>query len=360
VILAPPSTPVMASEGLEWLVPLKVTNMLEAGIYGDSLTCVTEDLDPGQTRTSRFRRVTSTSVVSVLQSLGRLDSTIIRYKAPATAEHAHLTFTLYTHTQTGERHQSTGSCETVAGISTRRFQSEFIQTKSGRVETVLLPEPWPVGRSPGILLVHPEGMHARKLIGLAWYLANRGATVMLVSQPGYGLSDGKPDLAGPRTVEALARALDRLRHASAVDTARIAVWGISTGATAAAMLATSHHDLAAVVLQSGFYDLGAVFRDTRDDSLKRALQKEGGGKGGWRKRSPVLFASGFRAPVLFVHGELDSIAPANQAMEFAGKLRAQGVDVRIETIPRAGHGLESNEVMTLVQPFLKERLGLEK
>jgi pimeloyl-ACP methyl ester carboxylesterase len=359
VVLVAPDTPVVATENSEWLVPLKVINGLEVGIYGDSVGCVIEDLDPGQTHTSRVQRVNSTEVVKVLQSLGRFDSTAVRYRAPAFAEHARLTFTLYTHTQAGERHQSTAACETAPGKASQRFRSELIPDKVGRIETVLVPEPWPVGSSPGVLIVHPEGTHARKLIGLGWYLANQGATVMLVSQPGYGLSDGKPDLAGPRTVDALSRALDRLRRSPQVDSSRIAIWGISTGATAAALLAERRKDLSAVILQSGLYDLDAVFRESANDSLKRALEMEGGGKSGWRKRSPTLFASTFHAPVLLVHGEQDVYAPASQAKAFGDQLRAAGVDARTSVVPQAGHGIGMDNAMPLVRPFLKELIGLK-
>ena len=198
------------------------------------------------------------------------------------------------------------------------------------------------------------------MIGLGWYLANQGATVMLVSQPGYGLSDGKPDLAGTRTVDALSRALDRLRRFAPGGLLRIAIWGISTGATAAALLAERRKDLSAVVLQSGLYDLDAVYRESADDSLKRALEKEGGGKNGWRKRSPTLLASSLHAPVLLVHGELDVYAPTSQATAFANKLRAAGVDVRTSVVPQVGHGIGMDTALPLVRPFLRERIGLKR
>jgi dipeptidyl aminopeptidase/acylaminoacyl peptidase len=360
VVLVAPKAPVEATEDFQWLVPLKVINDLEVGIYADSVACVIEDLDPGQTHTSRVQRVNSTDVVKLLPELGRFDSTVVKYQAPSFAEHAKLTFALYSHTQAGERHQSSATCETAPGITSRRFRSELIPDKMGRIEIVTVPQPWPIGASPGVLLVHPEGTHARKLIGLAWFLANQGCTVMLVSQPGYGLSDGKPDLAGTRTVEALSRALDRLRRIPQVDSTHIAVWGMSTGATAAALLAERRKDVTAVVLQSGLYDLDAVYRGTADDSLKRALDKEGGGKSGWRKRSPTLTASTFHGAALLVHGERDRVAPLSQATAFADKLQAAGVDVRTRTLPQAGHGIGMDAAMPLVQPFLKEFIGLKK
>jgi pimeloyl-ACP methyl ester carboxylesterase len=360
VVLVAPQSPVVASENFQWLVPLKVINGLEVGIYGDSVSCLIEDLDPGQTHTSRFQRVNSTEVVKVLQSLGQFDSTVVRYQAPAFAEHAKLTFTLYTHTQAGERHQSTATCETEPGITSKRFRSELMMGKSGRVETVTVPEPWPLGGSPGVMIVHPEGTHARKLIGLGWYVANLGATVMLVSQPGYGLSDGKPDVAGPGTVDALSRALDALRRTTGVDSTRIVIWGISTGATSAALLAARRHDITGLVLQSGLYDLDAVYRESADDSLKRALDKEGGGKNGWRKRSPTLVASNIHGSVLLIHGEKDAYAPADQATAFADKLRAAGVDVRTEVLPNTGHGISMEGAMPLVRPFLRELIRLDR
>src|SRR5262245_10336401 len=357
VVLVGPDKPVVATEDFDWLVSLKVINGLEVGIFADSLVGVIEDLDPGQTHASRVQRLVSTEVAKV--SLGRFDSTLVRYKSPAVAEHARSTLTLYSHTQAGERHQSTATFETAPATTSKRFRSELIPDKQGRIETVLVPEPWAL-RSPGILIVHPEGTHARKLIGLGWFLANQGVTVMLVSQPGYGLSDGKPDLAGPRTVDALSRALDRLRRTPEVDSSRIAIWGISTGATAAALLAERRKDLSAVVLQSGLYDLDAVFRGSASDSLKRALEKEGGGRNGWRKRSPSLYASSLHAPVLMVHGEQDSYAPVSQATAFADKLRAAGVDVRTNMLPQTGHGIGMDTALPLIRPFLKELIGLTK
>lgn len=355
-----PPRPVPATEGFEWEVPIQVKNGLDRGVYGDSLVCESEDLDPGESRTGRRRTTTDRDLSRTLGTLSRLDSTVVRYRAIAFAERARLTFRLYTHTADGETHVSHGACETAPGLVSKSFPSVFIERPEGRIETVLIPEPWPTGKSPGLLMVHGEGNHARRLLPLAWHLANRGVTVMLVSQPGYGLSEGAPDFAGPSTIRALELALDRLRRHAAVDSNRIAVWGISRGATAAALLAARRPDLAAVILQSGIYDPRTAARDTQDDSLRRVLADEAGGPGGWKRRSALQAASRIRPPVLFLHGEADPFAPSNQAVDLAAKLRVAGREVELSLIPGAGHALPASTTSPLAESFLKRRIGMTK
>ena len=356
-----PPAPVKATEDAKWLVPIKVINDLDAGIFGDSLSCDIDDLDPGITRSGRRSHATSNALVAAMRSLGRSDSTVITYSSMASCERARLTFHLFTHTGAGEQHESVGTCEVAPGLIWRSFPSQFIDDKGKRIETVLIPEPWPRGSSPGVLLVHSEGSHARRLIPLAWNLANAGYTVMLVSLPGYGQSAGAPDFGGPATVHALNRALDALRRSPQVDSGRIAVWGISRGATAAALLAAERHDLSGLVLESGVYDPQTAFHDTKSDSLRRALQTEGKTNGGWSKRSALRVADRLKLPVLLMHGDQDTEAVANQAVNLAGKLRSVGGgEVQLELVPGAGHALPSTVTFPLVKKFLQPILGPSK
>ena len=360
VRIALPDQPVPSNDSFEWSIPIRVVNELEEGLYGDSLVIEIEDLDAGRTHASRHRVTTTRDVAQAMRTLSRLDSTIIHYVGPAVAERARLTFHLHTHTAKGEARVSHGTCETRPGAVPTSLRSIFLEDKTGKIETVLVPEPWPPGKSPGLLLVHGEGSHARRFLPLAWHLANKGVTVMLVSQPGYGLSDGAPDFAGPKTVRALSLALDRLRRTDTVDSTRIAVWGISRGATAAALLAAERGDLAGLILQSGIYDPKTAFRDSKDDSLRWLLKNEAGGSSGWNKRSALRLAEKIRAPVLFLHGEADPYAPSNQAVDMAAKLRVAGRDVQLSLIPGAGHALPAAITSPVAEPYLERRIGMKK
>jgi pimeloyl-ACP methyl ester carboxylesterase len=344
---------VQASEDFQWHASLRVINDLEVGVFGDSLECTVEDLDPGITGSGRLFKGASTPVTSVMKSLGQRDSTTIPFSAIASSERARLAFRLFTHAADGTRYESLTSCETKPGLISRSFPSIFLTEGKGRIETILVPEHLPRGPSPGILLVHPEGSHARRMLPIAWNLADAGYTVMLVSLPGYGQSSGPADFAGPASVRALTRALDALRRDGQVDSTRLAVWGISRGASAAALLAAQRRDLAAAVLQSGVFDPARAYRATHSDSLRRALDHEGKTEGGWSRRSAFRVADRLTMPVLFIHGDQDSVAIANQSVDLAGKLRAAGRDARLELVPGVGHAVPSAVSYPLVLTFLK-------
>src|SRR5438552_9551449 len=345
--------PYQATESAEWRVPIKVINDLDDGLFGDSLWCETEDLDPGITGAGRRTRGSSNAISTVMKSLGEHDSTVVTFAGIANCEHARLTFHLFAHTASGEVHEGSGRCETAPSLIARSFHSSFLVDKGRQIETVLVPDRLPQGTSPGLLLVHPEGSHARRMLPLAWTLANAGYSVMLVSLPGYGQSTGPADFGGPASVRAVARAFDALRRAPQVDSNRVAIWAFSRGATAAALLATQRRDLTAIVLQSGIYDPASAYRATRSDSIRRALDTQAKSDGGWSRRSALRAADRWRAPVLFIHGDRDSEAVADQAMDLAGRLRAKGNDVKTELMPGAGHALPLTDTYPLVTSFLK-------
>jgi pimeloyl-ACP methyl ester carboxylesterase len=354
-----PTSPVRSNDQFQWVIPIRVVNSLDSGVYVDSVICEIEDRDPGVTRAGRRMRGISYRLKNV-RGLARADSVLVQYTAPAVVENGRLQFKLYSHTTEGGVHVSEGSCETVPSFVARRFRSEFIEARGLRVEVTLVPQPWPRGSSPGLLLVHPERSHARRLLPLAWELANQGMTVMLVSMPGYGQSDGEADFAGPATVRALELALDRLRRTPPVDSTRIAVWGISRGASAAALLAAQRRDLSGLILQSGVFEPKTAYRNTVDDSLRWALDHEAKGQGGWSKRSAIRLAKRITAPALFMHGELDPVAPSSETVELAARLRVAGVDVKLELFPTGGHELPLAVTQPRVKEFLEQRIGAVK
>ena len=104
--------PYQATESAEWRVPIKVINDLDDGLFGDSLWCETEDLDPGITGAGRRTRGSSNAISTVMKSLGEHDSTVVTFAGIANCEHARLTFHLFAHTASGEVHEGSGRCET--------------------------------------------------------------------------------------------------------------------------------------------------------------------------------------------------------------------------------------------------------
>ena len=354
-----PRYPLMANEQFRWEIPVKIVNTTPSGIYNDSVRVEIEDLDPGETRRPRRQSHVLNAVARILPSISAGDSGIFRYGGPALAEHARLYLRVYSHAGDGTRMESDGQVEVEPGLMSKRFGSQILDLGKDRVEYVLVPEVWPKGPSPALLILHGLGNHARQMLPVAWHLADVGYTVMLVSLPGYGLSSGPPDLGGPRALAAVGRALDVLRRSSNVDSTRVAVWGWSQGATVAALLAAKRGDLRAVVAQSGLYDLEAV-AGAGSEETRRTLESEAGPREGWKRRSPLGSASKITAPILLLHGERDPVVPVAQAREMATRLEEAGRQVTFQRIPEAGHLIPITEVRKAAEEFLASHLSPRK
>ena len=78
----------------------------------------------------------------------------------------------------------------------------------------------------------------------------------LPSQIGYGLSGGKPDYCGPKTIKGIVDGIKLFLAEQFVDEKKIGIWGVSRGATDATLVATMEpYIFNAAVLQSGAYEM---------------------------------------------------------------------------------------------------------
>jgi dipeptidyl aminopeptidase/acylaminoacyl peptidase len=233
----------------------------------------------------------------------------------------------------------------------------------------------PTGEGPFPLVVlihgHQEGadseLGGRAFVqwGVLKQLVSAGAVAVSVSRPGYGGSDGDRDHCGPRSQGAVQTVLDRFRKQPFIDPKRIALEGISCGASVAAKLATRDRRLAAVVLIAGAYD----FKDTYEtrcarmsgyvDSLCWAMRTQMPlDDVGFTNRSTRGFERSIGAAVLILHGGKDPLAPASQARALAASLQQLGKTVEITIFPEAAHHVPLGERQPLVDAFLERTLGV--
>lgn len=83
-----------------------------------------------------------------------------------------------------------------------------------------------------------------------------------------------------------------------------------------------------------------------------------------RQASPVAFASADDPPFLIMHGDADTTVPPEQSRELHEALRAKGVSSQLIMIPGVSHiwrgatDAQGTEIMTAVQKFLDEKLGV--
>lgn len=75
--------------------------------------------------------------------------------------------------------------------------------------------------------------------------------------------------------------------------------------------------------------------------------------------SPVHYASRDNPPMLILHGTHDALVPYAQSVELANTLKAQGVEVWLQTLPGSGHGgaaFGKPGITTLMQNFFDRHL----
>jgi dipeptidyl aminopeptidase/acylaminoacyl peptidase len=356
-----PSGPLQATDQFQWKVRIRVVNSTPRGIYTDSLVMEFTDLYEGSMRRGYTESFSVTKVAELLRAVSAGDSGYVTYSGAAFAETGRIRMRLHAHFSDGT------TCVTPAATidigpapMAVRFPSSYIQGKDGRIEITFLPEMWPTGPSPAVLLVHGEDSQSRDWMPLGCALSNRGYACMLVSLPGHGFSTGPRDFAGPASVKAVSRALDLLRRLPGTDSTRVGLWGFSEGATVAALVAARHGGVRGLVLQSGIYDLASTFEHTESAELRRILETQAGPRAGWKKRSPLRTREWPQAPALILHGEEDRVVPASQAGDFAAGLRAAGDSVTVRLFPGAGHQIPMAEARDTVEEFFKSLLLAER
>ncbi len=347
---------ITATANLTWNVDLEIQNTQAVGAYMDSVICLMEDQDSGETHAPRQRTVPIAAAAQAIHALSVGEVGEFAYSAPALFEKGRMTFTLFGHFGDGAGFVTSVEAPVGPGPVSAEHPSTLVEVGGRKVECVFFPS-LREGGAPGLLLVHGDGSNARKRMAMALSLSARGYSVMLVSLPGYGASDGPADLSGPRTVAALGAALDRLKSAPGVDGSRVGAWGEDRGAGAVASLAAERGDLAAAVVQSGTYDLWAVYRGTSPELKQAILAEAGRDSSAWRARSPLTRAAAIHTPLLVIHGLADPVVPAEQARAFAAAVGAGGTPVETRFLEQAGHQISAAEANRAALTFLGSKLG---
>jgi dienelactone hydrolase len=347
---------IASSEDFHWSVPLFIVNPLDHGLYVDSMSVDVEDRDPGETGGSRLTHIDMPYIARTIHSVSAGDSNRIQYEGEALAERATLTFHLRLHGSAGDVYSASTTVEADPGPLSTLYPSAFLTVGGHKVETVLVAAPAESLPASGVLLVHERGSDARKMLKIATRVARRGSSVMVVSLPGYGQSQGPADLAGPASLEAAAAALALLEKSPGVDPKRIGAWGVGEGASVVMQLARQKPELRAVVAESGTYDLWSAYRGADAPGRAAIVAAAGSDSTGWRHRSPALGEGKVTAAVMVLHGERDTVANADQARDFVARLEQQGTRVEAKMVPMGDHRIRTNDAQRQAIPFLVREL----
>jgi dipeptidyl aminopeptidase/acylaminoacyl peptidase len=177
--------------------------------------------------------------------------------------------------------------------------------------------------------------------GMNQYLANRGYAVLSVnyrSGIGYGL-DFREALeygaAGASEYQDVVAAGKYMRARADVDPSSVALWGGSYGGYLTAMGLARNSDLfAAGVDLHGVHDWNSEIPNfvPAYDSLHYAKESALA-----YRSSPISAISGWRSPVLLIHGDDDRNVPFTESITLAYELRKRGVPVEELIFPDEVH-----------------------
>lgn len=200
-------------------------------------------------------------------------------------------------------------------------------------------------RAPAVVFLH-GGPRRQMLLGWNYqsyyhnayafnqYLANRGFVVLSVnfrSGIGYGLNFREAlefGATGARDFQDVEAAGRYLQARPDVDPARIGVWGGSYGGYLTAMaLARSSNMFRAGVDLHGVHDWAVEYDLGPTDPLAKTAFDS----------SPMAFRSGWKSPVLLIHGDDDRNVKFNQTVVLADALRQQKVDIQELIFPDEVH-----------------------
>jgi dipeptidyl aminopeptidase/acylaminoacyl peptidase len=210
--------------------------------------------------------------------------------------------------------------------------------------------PGPTTNRPTVIMPH-GGPSSRDEWGFDWlaqFLASQGYVVI---QPNYRGSAGYgDDFLGENAFKGwklamsdIADAADWAVNSGLADPKRMAIVGWSYGGYAALQSAALDPRYKSVVAIAPVADLGALRRDAEGFS-NADIAKDMIGKGPHlREGSPYYNAASIKAPVLLVHGELDSNVRIAHSQRMERALRKAGTPVEFLQYKPLDHYLDDSE-----------------
>lgn len=260
----------------------------------------------------------------------------------------------------------------LSGVTLGRRAATAYPARDGRAIPAIIT--LPPGKAPQKLpfIILPHGGPAlRDDLGFDWmaqFLASRGYGVIQPNfrgSTGYGLDHEQAGRGqwGRAMQDDLVDAVAFLADQGLADRDRICMVGASYGGYAAMMAGWRDPGLFRCAISiNGLSDLTKLFDNfggsSRRDSLRASL---GESRDALSAVSPVNMAARLTTPILLIHGEHDTVAPADHSRDMADALRSAGKPVRFEEIEDGSHWLltaqERIRVLKAVEAFLAEHLG---
>lgn len=236
--------------------------------------------------------------------------------------------------------------------------SRVIYESDGVVLEGLIFKPNQSEKFPGVIFIHGHMSSCWDSSLIGYFLSQIGFAAFLPSQMSYGLSGGEPDFVGPKTVKGIIDGIKLFLGEPFVDKEKIGIWGISRGATAAALIATKEPDIfKAAVFQSGAYEMKKNYETLKIEGIRENIEKEAGiTEEAFRQRSPIYEMERISFPILILHGEKDENISVEQANLLDQELKRLKRTYKTVILPDAKHFLTRQTRRQFVFPFLEKEL----
>jgi dipeptidyl aminopeptidase/acylaminoacyl peptidase len=243
----------------------------------------------------------------------------------------------------------------IAALTEPQTVRLFYPSAGGSIEAYVS-RPRGEGPFPLIVLLHGHslsGRGAEQLLSAAELFANDVCFASLaISLPGYGATQASGGPLETVTREAVKDGLSLAKGFRWVDHRRIFFYGVSRGATVAAAMLKEVDGLSGAVLYAGAYDLERLYRETSSFWLRRMLKPNG--DAGPKLLNLLDEGSQWRAPILILHGEQDTLVPVNQSVLLSERLKAAGTSHQLALYPEYGHFVPRAKVRERAVTFLKD------
>ncbi|HFD2142030.1 alpha/beta hydrolase family protein [Acinetobacter baumannii] len=225
---------------------------------------------------------------------------------------------------------------------------------------------------PAIIFLHgihkdKQGAKAFVRSGLLNEYSKKNFFSFAISMSGYGESSGKSDFCGKASQTNLVQAINFARSQPHVDPNKVAVVGISCGASIANVVANSGK-INALILVSGFYDFKGMYAEwsshTRTlpsnvmSEINESITTEKNIETASAARSSLPISSQY-PPTLILVSAKDPIVDPKQSIHLHQLLDGKGIPNTLELIQDAKHPVPANVWKTKSDSFLEKTLNME-
>ncbi|EPK9980793.1 alpha/beta fold hydrolase [Acinetobacter baumannii] len=258
-------------------------------------------------------------------------------------------------------------------IYTKQAQHQLLKTNNQTTEFYWKePDLLANKKYPAIIFLHgiqkdKQGAKAFVRSGLLNEYSKKNFFSLAVSMSGYGESSGKSDFCGKASQNNLIQAINFARSQPHVDPNKVAVVGISCGASIANVVANSGK-INALILVSGFYDFKGMYAEWNSNTrilpsnvineINESIATEKNIETASAARSSLPISSQY-PPTLILVGGKDPIIDPKQSIQLHQLLDSKGIPNTLELIQDAKHPVLANVWKTKSDSFLENTLNIK-